>query len=216
MAMIHEPAVAPNPHFTFIPDEIRIPAEPLLRVQGYRDMDRVRAPVRQAAEENAARAEAALAPVAYVCRADVRTCQDDVLTLTTGSAFHSTEFSKVLTGCGTVFATIVTVGTGLDDELQRCLKDDDILSALFLETAGWIAMEKATKALRGHLTGLARSAGQRLSRRLAPGYSDWELTEQAVLFALFDGIDLPIRLLESSVMLPKMSRSGLYGLLPKT
>lgn len=214
--MISEPSVEPRHHFTFIPEDIRIPAEPLLRVQGYRDMDRVRAPIRQAAEETAARAEAALAPAAYVCRADVRSCADDVLTLTAGSTFQSAEFSKVLTDCQAVFATIVTVGTGLDDELQRCLTDDDILSALFLETAGWIAMEKATKALRAHLTALAQGEGHRLSRRLAPGYSDWELTEQAVLFALFDGVDVPVRLLDSSVMLPKMSRSGLYGLLPKT
>jgi hypothetical protein len=216
MAMISELSVEPRHHFTFIPEDIHIPAEPLLRVQGYRDMDGVRAPIRQAAEETAARAEKVLMPAAYVCRTDVRSCADDVMTLVDGRAFHSTEFSKVLTGCETVFATIVTVGTGLDDELQLCLKDDDILSALFLETAGWIAIEKATKALRGHLTVLAQGEDHRLSRRLAPGYSDWELTEQAVLFALFDGVDLPIRLLDSSAMLPKMSRSGLYGLLPKT
>ena len=72
MAMISEPSVEPGHHFTFIPEDIHIPVEPLLRVQGYRDMDRVRAPIRQAAEETAARAEAALTPAAYVCRADVR------------------------------------------------------------------------------------------------------------------------------------------------
>jgi hypothetical protein len=187
----------------------------MLRVQGYKDMEAVRAPLRRAAEETAIKAEAAISPVAYVCRTAVRTGADGSLDPGTGSVFRCSEFAKVLAGCETIYATIVTIGSGLDDEQQICLADDDILTALFLETAGWIAMEKATKALRGHLTGLAREEGLRLSRRLAPGYSDWDLTEQAGLFKLFDGADLPVRLLDSSVMLPKMSRSGIYGLIPK-
>jgi len=58
--------------------------------------------------------------------------------------------------------------------------------------------------------------------RMGPGYeyrlrnSDrrvrWELTEQAALFRLFRDAPLPITLMSSCAMQPKMSRSGIYGL----
>ncbi len=52
------------------------------------------------------------------------------------------------------------------------------------------------------------------TRRLGPGYVDWPLEEQAALVALLDGAPLPVRLLDSCAMIPKKSRSGLYGLRP--
>ena len=55
---------------------------------------------------------------------------------------------------------------------------------------------------------------------MAPGYSyhldsgtcEWPLEEQKALFDLFRHATLPVRLLESCAMLPKMSRTGLYAL----
>jgi cobalamin-dependent methionine synthase I len=68
----------------------------------------------------------------------------------------------------------------------------------------------------------AREEGHRVSIRMGPGYvyrdgdADvcWPLTEQKTLFEVFDGIDLPVHLMESCAMTPKMSRSGIYGLSP--
>jgi cobalamin-dependent methionine synthase I len=63
-----------------------------------------------------------------------------------------------------------------------------------------------------------------LGPRLGPGYSYkrpgssdgarvmWPLEQQRELFALFAGSALPVELMESAAMRPKMSRSGLIGL----
>jgi len=93
---------------------------------------------------------------------------------------------------------------------------------LFLETVGWMAVEQATKRLLRHLGELVGPEGLVLTRRMAPGYSfsvggrkcDWSLFEQPALFGIFRDVELPVRLLESGGMVPKMSRSGLYGLRP--
>ena len=66
--------------------------------------------------------------------------------------------------------------------------------------------------------------GLRPTQRMGPGYSYkvdgglemWSLEDQRQLFEVFEGVDLPVRLLESCAMLPKMSRSGLYGLVKET
>ena len=66
--------------------------------------------------------------------------------------------------------------------------------------------------------------GLSLGPRLGPGYSyrleglpaekrvEWPLEQQRELISLFGDAKLPIELLESAVMLPKMSRSGLFGI----
>ena len=66
----------------------------------------------------------------------------------------------------------------------------------------------------------ARANGHRITSRMGPGYSyrhdshvcTWPLEEQLSLFGLFGETALPVTVMESSAMLPKMSRSGLFGI----
>ena len=144
----------------------------------------------------------------------IAACDGGSLRLETGAVFHSTGFAKALGGCPEVVAFVLTLGPRLDDAVAELSPDDDLVTALFLEMAGWLAIERATKQLTEHLWSGARAEGLRLSRRLAPGYADWPLDGQAPLFDLFAETGLPVRLLESNAMTPKKSRSGLFGLGP--
>lgn len=198
----------------FRSDAISIPAEPLLRMQGYRDASRIRADVREIATRAAALAETVVAPEAHYRRVAVAECADGRLVLETGVTFHSEQFPKVLRDCREVIAFVLTLGKDIDEETRRLCEQDDIVGALFLETAGWYAVEQAARNFSRHLWALCGEERVRLSRRLGPGYYDWPLEEQADLFRLFEGASMPVRLLESCAMLPKKSRSGLYGLLP--
>lgn len=184
-------------------------------MQGYRDPARIREDVRKIAEQAAVRAQGVLAPEAYYRRVGVAACEAGTLTLETGAVFHSEEFPKLLSGCKEVIVFVLTLGSELDSETDSLMNGDDIVEALFMEMAGWYAVEKATKHLARHLWSIIEDEGCRLSRRVAPGYHDWPLQEQTGLFELFEGVSLPVRLLDSSVMLPKKSRSGLYGLRPE-
>jgi hypothetical protein len=42
----------------------------------------------------------------------------------------------------------------------------------------------------------------------------WPLEEQPALFGLFGNAELPVSLMSSCAMSPKLSRSGLYGIRP--
>lgn len=201
-------------HGRVAPAVTAISTTALLRMQGYRDLARVRPRIQKMAEAAAAAAHTLVTPVAHYRRARIAGCTAEALRLETGTVFHSGRFAASLAGCAEVVAFVLTLGPGLDDEVAALTGRDDPVGALFLETAGWLAIEGATKQLAVHLWAGAGAEGLRLSRRLAPGYADWPLAEQAPFFALFAGIDLPVRLLESSVMVPKKSRSGLYGLAP--
>ncbi len=191
-----------------------LPVEPLLRMQGYRDLARVRPRVRDIATRAAGSARTLAVPEAYYRRIAIQSCTPDTMELAGGVSFHSARFAKVFAGCGEVVAFVLTLGPALDAETERLAAADEIVDALFLEMAGWLAVEQATKALALHVAEQVRDERLGPTRRLGPGYVDWPLDEQAGLFDLFEGAPLPVRLLESCAMIPKKSRSGLYGLRP--
>ncbi len=191
-----------------------LPVEPLLRMQGYRDLARVRPRVRDIATKAAGLAQIVAAPEAYYRRVAIRSCTPKTIELDGGASFHSTRFAKVFAGCGEVMAFVLTLGPALDAESERLTAADEIVEALFLEMAGWLAVEQATRALARHVSDLLRDQRLGLTRRLGPGYVDWPLDEQAGLFALLAAAPLSVRLMESCAMVPKKSRSGLYGLRP--
>ncbi len=190
-----------------------LPVAPLLRMQGYRDLDRVRPRIRDIAARAAALAQSVAAPEAYYRRVAIENCTPEALQLA-GATFHSARFVKVFAGCAEVMVFVLTLGPAFDAESERLTESDEIVDALFLEMAGWLAVEQATKALALQVSDQVRGERLGLTRRLGPGYVDWPLDEQAGLFALLADVTLPVRLLESCAMLPRKSRSGLYGLRP--
>ncbi|MCH6588112.1 MAG: hypothetical protein IH805_07345 [Proteobacteria bacterium] len=206
----------PYGHFTGA--RIEVPVDPLLRLQGYRDMARIRPRVRAIATKMAALAGTLVAPETYYRRVRIGSCTPAALALETGTetgvTFHSAEFAKVLGRCREVVVFVLTLGAGFDAQAERFTANEEIVEALFMEMAGWIAVERVTKNFAGHLASLVRDENLAPTRRLGPGYVDWPLEEQAALFTLLDGAPLPVRLLDSCAMIPKKSRSGLYGLRP--
>jgi hypothetical protein len=206
---------APDPAYGRFRTEIaKLPVEPLLRMQGYRDPARIRPRVRDIATKAAALAQTLAAPDACYRRVAIRSCTPDCLDLDGGVRFHSARFARVFAGCREVVAFVLTLGPALDAETERMTAAEEIVEALFLEMAGWLAVERATKALALHVAERVRNEGLGPTRRLGPGYVDWPLDEQAGLFALLKDAPLPVKLLDSCAMIPKKSRSGLYGLRP--
>lgn len=204
------------------PRRPRIGVERMLRIQGYTRPERVRRAVRAAAERNAERAEALFDPDVRYRRVAVLGCNNAALELHGGSSFHCGAFTRFLSDAREVAVFVSTAGSGIDDELARLNDAEQLLDMLFLETAAWLGIEAITKTFIAHLRQRVAGDGLRLTRRMGPGYdykidggtAEWPLQEQQALFALFGDTRLPVRLLESCAMLPKMSRSGLVGLVP--
>jgi hypothetical protein len=172
--------------------------------------------VRAVAEAVVVVANRIVTPEVRYRRVGIASVSGGVLALEDGTLFHCRAFDRALAGCREVVVFVLALGEGFDRIAQSFSATGQLLEAVLFEVAGWMAVEQATKQFVRHL---GEVEGLQLTRRLAPGYRfsgadeshEWPLTEQAGLFALFAGADLPARLLESCAMTPKMSRSGLYG-----
>lgn len=202
--------------------QIAIDEAKILRIQGYRDPQKIRPTIKRAAVAAARETEALIQPSIFYRNLYVRCCKDGVLELSDSTMFENQGFDRFLGGVEQVIVFILTMGHPLDQAVKDYIADDQLLNALFLETAGWLGIEAATKQFSVHLKILAKERGYRLSPRLGPGYSYkldgrsvvWPLEQQQTLFRLFEGRAMDVELLESCVMLPKISRSGMYGFLP--
>lgn len=203
---------------------VNIRPERLLRVHGYKNPSAVRPAIRDTAAAMARRAEELIAPEVHYRRLAVAALSDGALILEPGLRFECPAFHRYLANAREAVVAIATMGAALDREVIARLDNArfEPLEALFLETAGWLGVEHTAKRFGDFLRALVQPKGLSISCRMGPGYSyridgrdiPWPLEEQKKIFEAFAGIDLPVRLLDSCAMLPKMSRSGLYGLAP--
>ena len=198
----------------FVPGPVHLRLEPILRFQRYRTLDQAAPAIREVAQEMTKVAEKLADPRVVFARRRVAAVGTDSLTLQGGATFHGRCFGTHLAGAREAVCLLATIGPALDARVTEMAGGGDLLEALFLDTAGWLAIEETLRAFRIHLASRVRPSGFRLSPRLGPGYLDWPLTEQASFFAVFAGEPVPVTLSEYSVMTPKKSLSGLFGLLP--
>jgi hypothetical protein len=206
----------------FRPDGCVIRADRILRLQGYRDFAKVRPAIRNAAEAMAKRASELISPEVHYRSVGVRAVTGDGVVLADGTQFQSEAFGHFLPHAKRIVAIIVTLGRGLDEEVSDLIDRFEPLEALLLESAGWLGIELASKAFADRLRLQGVQEGLHATIRMAPGYTyriagaevSWPLEQQREVFSLFSGHELPVRLLSSCAMTPKMSRSGLYGLVP--
>jgi len=187
----------------FQADVPEVTTDRILRIQGYTDLDRVRPPIRAAALE-------------------IRALKNSQLTLEDNVVIECDAFERFIKNAEHVVVFALTIGSDFDEAVQAKLEDDELLDAVLMESAGWLAVEAVTKQWTIMIRDLAVNAGWLLTRRMSPGYTyqvndhrcEWPLEQQQDLFVAFGETAIPVSLMESSAMLPKMSRSGMIGLRP--
>lgn len=207
----------------FHPGPPVVTSERILRIQGYTDLTRVRPVIRLAAEAMAQAAMTLSKPSVASRHVRVQAIRGEVLELDGGESLNCRVFSRTLSGCTEIVPFVLTVGSALDERVMGLAEAGDLLEAVLLEAAGWLSIEDATRQFKVHLREEAMRHGHRITSRMGPGYSYkvdgetcmWPLEDQVTLFGLLgESGRLPVTLMRSCAMLPKLSRSGMFGLAP--
>lgn len=207
----------------FHPRAPSISSERILRLQGYSDLTRVRPAIRRAAEGAAEIAMQLSEPLAAYRHVPIRAMFGETVVLGGGERLHCAVFPRALRECDEAVPFVLTVGAPLSHRVMELADAGDLLEAVLLEAAGWLCIEDATRQFKGQLREACLGIGSRITSRLGPGYSykvngkmcTWALEEQSRLFRLLGAPDeLPVSLMSSCAMLPKLSRSGMYGVGP--
>jgi hypothetical protein len=186
----------------------------VLRLARYRRREEVAPAIWEATRSMAARAERLVEPAAWLVAAAVDSAGPAGARLADGPAFAGRAVGTLLTGCPFAVAMTLTLGPRLEGEVAALAARRELLESFLLDTAGWAAIEVAVRALRLDLAARARAGGWRVTHRLAPGYRDWPIEEQAGLLALVAAGSPGVRLSEHGVLVPFKSITGLFGVAP--
>jgi hypothetical protein len=90
-------------------------------------------------------------------------------------------------------------------------KGDPLLSYVF-DIIGSVTVEKATDKVQNSLEDECKKMGLKISDRFSPGYCEWSVSEQQMLFDLMPKNFCGVSLSESSLMSPIKSVSGMIAI----
>ena len=187
----------------------------MLRIHGYKNPEKVRQDIRRIAEKMRDVGSSLFDPVVFYRKVAITECKETHIELVQPKMkLHNPQFGETFRDCTDVVFFLLTLGEKLDEMSTELQQGEELLEAVFLETACWLGIEKATRSFVKELRKNAETESCRITRRFAPGYGEWNLSEQQNIFEVFSGWDINIRLIQGGCMHPKMSRSGMYGLRP--
>ena len=195
----------------------------LLRIHGYKKNQKIKPVIQDAAIKAVRRLQYCCDPQGVFFLQEIHRLEADRLILISGIEFNCAVFEDILAGSTHIISFAITLGNRTDEIIDSYAKDiNEPLASLFLETASRLCLEQILRMARSKLVTYSLNNDMKLGNRMAPGYSYkvrpsnervmWNLEEQAKLFDTFRKFEVPVIVMESSAMLPRMSRSGIFGL----
>lgn len=191
---------------------IEIDLETLLRLAGY--SEKRPAPRRLlAVAERVIEQVRTLAHPRAVYEVHETAQSDDGAVLLGKGRFTGKILNRVLEGSDLAAVYAVTLGPELDAEASRYAGGGDVLSSVLLDTAGTLALAKASITFVGRVfEAQAAPRGCVVTLPFGPGQCRWDLSEQRVLFDLITPSRIGIALTDTFLMIPKKSVSGILGI----
>ena len=107
---------------------------------------------------------------------------------------------------------ICTSGVEFEAYQQRLKTEGDMVHVFIADALGSVIAEKCADQMEHCLQESIDKLGWHHTNRFSPGYCGWHVSQQQLLFPLFQGHTCGVRLTDSSLMLPIKSVSGIIGL----
>ena len=128
--------------------------------------------------------------------------------------FESDVIARLLGECERVAVFLVTIGNHLEETACRLLEDRLIVQATVLDAVGSVAADKVAEFVQDKVSAIAQNQGLCTSRRFSPGYCDWNISQQKMVFRALDNHSMGVRLTDGYQMFPRKSVSGIIGIGP--
>ncbi len=107
---------------------------------------------------------------------------------------------------------ICTAGVEYEAYQQRLKERGDMVRVFIADALGSVIAEKCADQMEKALQESIDKLGWKHTNRFSPGYCGWHVSQQQLLFPLFQGHTCGVRLTDSSLMVPIKSVSGIVGL----
>jgi len=129
-----------------------------------------------------------------------------------GITFKSRKLSQALKFADEIVCFVATVGSAIDDKIVGLMAANRLSEAYVLDAMGSVAVENMVEQFYQLQEAQFAVQNKSVTLRFSPGYCDWPVTDQKKLFGLFDSEFTGVMLLDSCLMQPRKSISGVFGL----
>ena len=138
-------------------------------------------------------------------------CGSQVM-LEDGVTFQSNVLAQLLVRAEKAAVFVLTIGHHLEDKANQLARDGLMLQATVLDAIGSQLTGRLADLVVDEIDDLARAQGFAISRRFSPGYCDWDVSQQKMLFRVLKSSCAGIELTDSCLMVPRKSLSGVIGI----
>jgi len=194
--------------------DIEIDKKQVCHYIGYEDNHKLSARISSLIDDYAEHAHHLINPsYSYIIK-NVEWARGSIAFIEDSIIFKSQVIAQLLEHCHQVAIFLVTIGKYLEETTSQLAKDGLILQATVLDAIGSDAVERLADFAQDKIKEIAEAQGLVTSRRFSPGYCDWNIGQQRMLFYALTGNTLGIRLTGECLMIPQKSISGIIGIGP--
>ncbi len=143
---------------------------------------------------------------------DIKLVRDSIVVIEDSIVFRSKVIAHLLEQCEKVAVFLVTIGGHLEETVCQLAKEGLIVQSAVLDAIGSVAAEKVADFVQSSVGEVARAQGLCISQRFSPGYCDWDIGQQKMVFWAVNGNAMGVRLTERCLMIPQKSVSGVIGI----
>ena len=138
--------------------------------------------------------------------------KDNRISLGNSVILKSAVLCKLLSRCEKVAVFALTIGSYLEDLVAHLAEERLVLQATVLDAIGSGTAEKLAKEVEEKIKKISNAGNLVTSRRFSPGYCDWKVDQQEMLFRALNGDTGGVKLTDSFLMMPQKSVSGIIGI----
>jgi hypothetical protein len=129
--------------------------------------------------------------------------------------FRSNVIAQLLEQCQKVAVFVLTIGGRLEEVVHQLAEDGLMVQAAVLDAIGSDAAETLADVVQDIIDKEAEAEGLGISQRFSPGYCDWRVSQQKMVFRAMNGDSAGVRLTDGCLMVPQKSISGIIGIGPR-
>jgi len=140
-----------------------------------------------------------LAPIAELNKKEI---------ITEPGAIRSPMFARLAGLCKGKRAMVFMIATIGDEWKLHLGQNDSVLRQFLFDTVASEAVELAAELVEKQWRDEAESKGLKATMRFSPGYCDWDLREQSVIFNGLDSRKIGVEITKHYVMIPEKTISA--------
>ena len=107
---------------------------------------------------------------------------------------------------------VATAGHEMDEIRNQLNKEGDTVGSFIADAIGSVVAERCADRMEAHLQQAISKLGWKHTNRFSPGYCQWDVSEQNLLFRLLGEAPCGVTLNEQCLMTPMKSVSGVIGI----